>query len=765
MRASDTVCGKRNGFGLSALLRVGFMLLAVFVGLSLMPVAPARASCSVEDAFDAVKQAVETTAICQPLCAESKYKCYGAAGLAIVLTEVSRRAHQDGQPGQQKVDSFCATVQGLIGNVTDNAEAVQEIMALLEQLGLTSAQTETFASTLATLGDALAIVNCACETEKLELKNEGSIGACLNDVLEEIGCGKIDFTTATIGKCDPIGGFVGGIVNDALNEIVALGCELELWACGPHVPEANYVICDWGKQSDRNGTCYPCEAIPHARIDKKGECGCKSLYTPKGFSLLIGQSTSSYSILESCTCQPPLKVDIAGNCLCEFGKVFSNGTCTACPSDRKYVPYRVDAKGNEFLPSCADQCPIGWQQDENDPTRCVSTFATCNAANGEVPDPNKSGRSCKTCGPDERVAIGGPIFGSYCDACPPNTNPSADRLSCVPGCEPGQILGGLMIGKDPGNDPNAFNCQACPANSFASYSGAGYGKGECLPCPDGTTSAAGATACRPLDCGPGSYQDPDDPHACKSCPATQIYIPTEKKIVSGPDGKKSAQIIPGHCGCGENQVLKGGVCACATGATKINLPQAGSGLFACACPAGSQFDAKAGACLCAGGASLENGKCVSGPQNVVPKKRCREGEVLNSKGVCVKRTERPKALCPAGSRLENGTCVPRKEKITPAKRCREGEVRNSKGVCVKRPVTPERKAKPKSTAPEDLEVVPPPRLKPLTCPPGFVPGPLGKRCIRVVPKDLTAPTLRSAPVICPRGKVPDETGKRCVPER
>ena len=46
--------------------------------------------------------------------------------------------------------------------------------------------------------------------------------------------------------------------------------------------------------------------------------------------------------------------------------------------------------------------------------------------------------------------------------------------------------------------------------------------------------------------------------------------------------------------------------------------------------------------------------------------------MLNSKGVCVKRTERPKALCPAGSRLENGTCVPRKEKITPAKRCREG---------------------------------------------------------------------------------------------
>jgi hypothetical protein len=98
------------------------------------------------------------------------------------------------------------------------------------------------------------------------------------------------------------------------------------------------------------------------------------------------------------------------------------------------------------------------------------------------------------------------------------------------------------------------------------------------------------------------------------------------------------------------------------------------------------------------------------------------------------------------------------------------EARNSKGVCVKRVEKPKTKPKPAKPAPQELEAVPPPKLetpaKRLTCPPGFVPGPLGKRCIRIVPKDLTTPKLRTpVPLVCPRGKVPDESGKRCVSVR
>lgn len=686
-----------------AALRSMLPVLAAALLLLLGP-APARAACDLEDAFDAVTQTVETTAICQPICSESKYKCYGAAGLAIILTEVSRRK------GQDKVDSFCGTIQGLIRNVADNAEAVQKILELLEQLGLSSGQSQTFASTVAYAGDALAIVNCACQTEILQLKNEHSFGACLNDVLEEIGCGNIDFTTATIGKCDPVGGFIGGLVNDALNEIMELGCDIELWECGEHVPEPNYRICDRGFQSDWYGNCLPCESIPHAVTNSRGECGCGSLYTPQGFWLSVGQSTSKFFILQSCSCNAPLQVDIAGNCLCEFGKVFENGECKACGPNNKYVPFGVNG-----LPNCSAQCPIGSQQDKNDPSRCVSTFATCDTAKGEVLDPQTNGKTCKRCGPDQRVALIDPIYRYQCEDCPANTNPSADHLSCVPGCEPGEILGGLSFGKDPANDPNANLCQACPANSFATYSSEGYSKGSCEECPAGTYSAAGATSCLPLDCGPGSYPDPDDAHACKSCPPTQIYIPTEKKIVKGPDGKSSAQVVPGHCGCGENQVLKGGTCACAAGAIKIPLPQAGSGLFACACPEGATFDAK-------------SATCVPGGKKTITPKRCRAGEVLNSKGVCVKRIEKPKP--------------------------------DTKTRTKPKPVTPDT---------GKTKTVPPAVITPretLTCPPGFMPGPLGKRCIRIVPKDLVAPKLRTPPpLVCPRGQRPDETGRRCVPAR
>jgi hypothetical protein len=67
---------------------------------------------------------------------------------------------------------------------------------------------------------------------------------------------------------------------------------------------------------------------------------------------------------------------------------------------------------------------------------------------------------------------------------------------------------------------------------------------------------------------------------------------------------------------------------------------------------------------------------------------------------------------------------------------------------VKRVEKPKTKPKPAKPAPQELEAVPPPKLetpaKRLTCPPGFVPGPLGKRCIRIVPKDLTTPKLRTS---------------------
>lgn len=674
--------------------------------LALHLATPARAECNPEDAFAAVKQAVETTLACQPVCAESKYKCYGAAGLAIVLTEISRRNPE----GQGKVDSFCSSIQGLLGQIKDNAEAVKKIMELLEQLELTSQQSQNVSSILAAVGDAMAVMNCACKTEQLQLKNESSFGACLNDALAEIGCGEIDFSTATIGVCDPVGGFVSDLVNEGLDWLVELGCGLA-WDCatGSAGPLGDCIA--FGTMHDEQGKCHYCEEFgPHVIAQADGRCGCEAPYSGVWHGRDLIKMGGEY-----CSCKPPNR-RVDGYCLCPSGSQMKNGDCQPCSERERYVPFQY-AGGVAQMPSC-QQCPIGTKASADH----LSCVPMCDNSVGEVLDQKTS--MCVACPQNAKaVYVSGSI--GFCEACETGQTASANHTSCVAACPPGQVVDGSMSGGDQQADTGSPQCVKCTENTYASYEKAGSSRGTCLPCADGTHAFPGSTECKALTCGPGSYQDPDDPHACKTCPPTQIYIPTEKKIVTGPDGKPGAQIVPGHCGCGENQVLKGGACACATDAVKISIPQAGNGLFACACPEGSQFDAKKSACLCPSGESLQNGKCVSRTQKAVPMKRCRKDEVRNSKGVCVKRIETPKTKT---------------------------------------------KPKPTKPAPQEQQSVPPPRLEPpakrLICPPGFVPGPLGKRCIRIVPKDLTTPKLRTPPpLVCPRGKVPDETGKRCVPAR
>jgi hypothetical protein len=462
---------------------------------------------------------------------------------------------------------------------------------------------------------------------------------------------------------------------------------------------------------DGQGKCHYCEEFgPHVITQANGVCGCEAPYSGYWHGRDLMKMGGEY-----CSCEPP-NMSVDGYCLCPAGSTLEDGSCQPCSDVERYVPLHY-AGGVAQMPSCV-QCPIGTKSSADK----LSCTPPCDNSAGEIMDQKTS--TCVACPKNARtVYISGSI--GFCEACESGQMASTDHTTCVAACPPGQVVAATVLAEDQLSNTSSPQCKKCPENTFANYEKSGSSRGVCLPCASGTYAYPGSTECKPLTCGPGAYQDPDDPHGCKNCPATQIYIPTEKKIVMGPDGKSNAQIVPGHCGCGENQVLKDGTCACATGAVKIGLPQAGSGLFACACPEGSQFDAKKSACLCSSGSSLQNGKCVSTIQKVVPLKRCREGEVRNSKGVCAKPVEKPKTKT---------------------------------------------KPKPAKPAPQELEAVPPPKLEPpvkrLTCPPGFVPGPLGKRCIRILPKDLTTPKLRTpAPLVCPRGKVPDETGKRCVPAR
>lgn len=673
-------------------VRVWACLLATLLALALQPVAPARAACEVADVLDAMKTAGETTYACQPVC-QDKYRCYAAAGLAIVLTEISRKKDQT------YVDSFCNSVTGTL----------EDILGKLKVIGdLTDGQISQLSDAMKGLGDVISVVNCACKTEQLQLKNEASLGACANAVLGAIGCGELDWSTATVGGCDPVGGFVGGLVNDGIEALIGLGCGWA-WDCADGTAGPPTSNCIPGTQADQQGKCQYCFTVgPHVVAQPDGLCGCEPPYTAQR----IGKRVIS------CECRAPNRL-VDGQCVCPTGAQFIGGTC---------------------------QCPLGTKVDVQQ-RRCVDA---CDNAAGQILD-GATGK-CVTCRPNERtVYVSGSV--GQCQACAVGQKVSADHKSCIPACPPGQIVGGLHFGKDQTPDPGAGTCQTCPENTFASTEGPQTSKGLCLPCPADTYAKPGATQCLPLTCGPGSYRDPNDPHACRSCPPTQIYIPTEKRLTTGPDGKTIATVVAGHCGCGDNQVLQGATCQCAKGAVKVALPQAGAGLFACTCPVGARLDKKAGACLCPAGAKLDK----SG-------KAC---------------------LCPAGQRLEGEACVPATQVIkvprdcarlgprfinNPADpstclRCPAGQVADVERKACTAPKRPER---PGVVAPP---VSPPPAVRPpavrppspaLRCPSGMVPNAAGTACIRPVRKPETPPTLSRPPErrIVPRaGEQPDRNGR------
>lgn len=523
-------------------LRIRSCALAILLALTLQPATPARAECSWDDALSAVQQAAKATGVCYGVCGTGdQYSCYAAAGLAIILVELSRSEEQ----GQGKVDSFCNFVQNSLNTIADKVELIKQIMDLLQTMGANTANySESLSEAAKDVANVLSIVNCACETEDLQVKNEASFGACFNDALEAVGCGKIDFTTSTIPDCDPIGGFVVDVVNEARNEVHKACCKLELPLCNcdeGHAPGWWNVYCNPGYQSDDSGNCLPCEKtnIEHAITLGNGRCGCESLYSPKyRVGCIDADCTNTQNILLECTCKPPMEVDKDGHCLCPWGQQEAGGLCVACGWDRKYTPYHVDAKGNAFLPSCTSQCQIGWEQSKDDPTQCVSGFASCDPKAGEVLDPNTYGKTCQRCSDTQRVAGGGSVYGDFCENCDQGQKASADHSQCIPACQSGQIITVLTE-----------SCVTCQKNDFAVYDNLNSSVGRCEPCPDYTRSTPGSTTCTPVLCGIGGYVDPDNKHSCKFCPPGQIFI--EAKLVPMPGAteidKKVAKIA-GHCG-------------------------------------------------------------------------------------------------------------------------------------------------------------------------------------------------------------------------
>ena len=687
-------CGFHLVAGWNRRLRRCAWVLAILFALTpvLLPASPARAGCNLEDMVAAFKQAVSTTVECEPVCKE-QYECYAVAVLAAALTF-------DVKQGVD-VSPLCV----------DMPTKVEDLMAKLAPF-LSQEDMVEVSKYASYISDALQFVRCACKTKDLNIANESSFGQCINDVAEAVGCEPIVIAGFVFAyDCVP-----GNPVSDAFHAIEGWTCKnLSLGCDDNDYVEANYnSSCSSGQQSDRNGNCVPCESIPNAISGSHGECACKSGYSENAFWLNVpGYSDAKYKILRSCTfsCSAPF-VYSGGFCQCPFGaQTDYGGGCRACSATEIYVPFKV--VGGVLQEGRCEPCPLCTQPSANQ----LSCSNPCNNAAGEIFEQGK----CVVCPPNNKTVY---VTGScgQCQACEFGQKVSVDHKSCIPACAPGQVMGGLMIGKDQSSDPTAYQCQTCPDNTYPSYDSADSSKGVCLPCADGKYSKAGATQCFDLNCAPGTYQDPDDPHACKSCPPSQIYIPTEKKIVPGPaPGQSSAQIVPGHCGCGDNQVLQGGSCVCAQDATKIPLPGAPGSVFACACPAGAHFDAASGACACPAGATLnaaknacicpagqhlEADKCVAPTPQLRPLKDC---STLGPSYINNPKNPAACLRCPAGriANAERNACVargrptgpviaplPAGRAARPSLQCRPGMVSNAAGTACIRQLGPQRVAPP-----------------------------------------------------------------------
>ncbi|MBR0702694.1 hypothetical protein JQ599_22505 [Bradyrhizobium diazoefficiens] len=689
--STETRTSRTYGFCLLAAIgrrsRIRSWILAILLALmpALLPTAPAQAGCNLEDMVDAFKQAVTTTADCEPVC-ENTYECYAVAVLAAALTF-------DAKQGVD-VSPICV----------DAPAKVEDLMAKLTPF-LSQQDMVDLSQYTSYISDALAFVKCACETKDLHIDNESSFGVCVDKAASAIGCAPIVIAGFTITyDCAP-----GHPLAQALDAAESWACKHLDFGCDEDdYVEANYHVCPSGQQSDRSGNCVPCESIANAVTGNNGECACKSGYSENAFWLYIGQTTSKFKILQSCnfSCNAPF-VYTGGFCQCPFGSQSDyGGGCTPCSNTQKYVPFTV--VGGVFHEGRCEPCPLGTRLGA-DRLSCVSL---CDNPN-EIMD--MATKKCVLCPPGQKTVHDLGTYG-HCEACAYGQKVSTDHKSCVPACAPGQIMGGLMLGKDQAADPGAYQCQTCPDNTYASYEAAGSSKGICLPCADGTSAKAGATKCLALSCGPGSYPDPNDPHACKSCPPTQIYIPAEKSIVTNPaTGQTSAQVVAGHCGCGDNQVLQGGACVCAKGATKINLPQFGGSLFACACPAGAHFDAATSTCVCAVGANIDAAKnaCLCPTGQHLDGDKCVSASLSGAPLVTA-----PKDCSTLGPNYINNPKTP-----AACLRCPTGRIANAdRDACLPlgRPAAP-------------VVVLPPAgqAVRPvLQCPPGMAPNATGRACIR-----------------------------------
>lgn len=257
--------------------------------------------------------------------------------------------------------------------------------------------------------------------------------------------------------------------------------------------------------------------------------------------------------------------------------------------------------------------------------------------------------------------------------------------------------------------------------------------------------------CSPIDLEPGgacSSRTPSTDIGKPMCGAAQTAIGADKQccdnsqIYSGPNGEQqccAGALVNGKCDplkpkipdwacpgcCAPGYTKTGGKCCltsqmtstgqcCASGQTPsadgaLCVPRFWLPRLSLCCAPGFVPTGKAKCCAAAN--LTTSGECCAVavdpqdrkqcPTQTSPPQPCKRGEVRNSKGACVSATLQP-------------TPAPR-EMLRP--KCRPNERRDARGGCVAR------KSRPMPDTPPAVI------RRPTVCPPGFVLGPLGQRCL------------------------------------
>jgi hypothetical protein len=180
--------------------------------------------------------------------------------------------------------------------------------------------------------------------------------------------------------------------------------------------------------------------------------------------------------------------------------------------------------------------------------------------------------------------------------------------------------------------------------------------------------------------------------------------------------------IKGTC-CLKSQVTKSGQC-CPAG----QVPSADGNH----CQAFIKLP-KLSLCCAAGFVPVANGKCCAAANLTTTGECCPVPVDPKDRGKCPAKTSPPQP-CGAGQvRDAKGACVQRGRAVPVVpKACGPNERRNKSGECV--PRGPQKTREPTTRVP--------PATRPIVCPPGFVPGPLGMRCRPVGPQRFGPPPPR-----------------------